>query len=76
MIIDSQPLTVALLASLLFGEQLSAVGVGGLALGITGLCLLEVPPDLLQTLLTEGPAGTFTPSPQTPAHASKLGGRV
>lgn len=28
-IIDSQPLTVALLASLLFGEQLSALGYAG-----------------------------------------------
>eukprot|EP00884_Botryococcus_braunii_P018753 jgi/Botrbrau1/5561/Bobra.0023s0044.1 len=46
-IIDSQPLTVALLASIFFGERLSRVGVGGLILGVLGLCLLEVPPDLL-----------------------------
>ena len=47
-IIDSQPLTVALVASLLFGETLSSLGVLGLALGITGLLLLEVPISTLQ----------------------------
>ena len=41
-IIDSQPLTVAILASLLFGESIGAVGVGGLVLGVVGLLLLEV----------------------------------
>ena len=56
-IIDSQPLTVALLASVLFGERLSALGYGGLAVGVAGLCLLEVPPQTLQALLAEGPAG-------------------
>ena len=56
-IIDSQPLTVALLASLLFGERLSAVGYGGLVAGVAGLCLLEVPPAALQALITDGPAG-------------------
>ncbi|PUZ38473.1 hypothetical protein GQ55_9G198900 [Panicum hallii var. hallii] len=42
-IIDSQPLTVAVLASLLFGESIGAIGVGGLVLGVVGLLLLEVP---------------------------------
>ncbi len=50
-IIDSQPLTVAVLAALLFGESLSAVGVLGLFLGVLGLGLLEVP----QELLLQGP---------------------
>ena len=49
-IIDSQPLTVALLASLLFGERLGAAGVAGLGVGILGLCLLEVPPSVLASL--------------------------
>ena len=49
-IIDSQPLTVALLASLLLGEQLSIAGYAGLAVGVLGLCLLEVPPNLLASL--------------------------
>ncbi len=47
-IIDSQPLTVALLASVLFGERLGALGFLGLGLGVVGLCLLEVPVEALQ----------------------------
>jgi hypothetical protein len=39
-IIDSQPITVAILASLFLGETLSAVGIGGLAIGVLGLLLL------------------------------------
>jgi hypothetical protein len=41
-IIDSQPLTVALLAALLFGETIGPLGALGLATGVLGLCLLEV----------------------------------
>lgn len=41
-IIDSQPLTVAVLASLLFGESIGVVGAAGLVLGVIGLVLLEV----------------------------------
>lgn len=51
-IIDSQPLTVALLASLLFGETLTALGYIGLLVGIAGLLLLEVPPDSLQAIFS------------------------
>ncbi|KAL8038180.1 hypothetical protein ABFX02_11G087800 [Erythranthe guttata] len=42
-IIDSQPLTVAILASLFFGESIGYVGAAGLILGVVGLLLLEVP---------------------------------
>lgn len=49
-IIDSQPLTVALLASLLFGERLGPLGYAGLGVGVLGLCLLEVPPSMLESL--------------------------
>ncbi|KAF3781480.1 WAT1-related protein [Nymphaea thermarum] len=42
-IIDSQPLTVAILASLLFGETIDGVGAAGLVLGVIGLLLLELP---------------------------------
>lgn len=42
-IIDSQPLTVAVLAALLFGESIGFVGAAGLVLGVVGLLLLEVP---------------------------------
>jgi drug/metabolite transporter (DMT)-like permease len=46
-IIDSQPLTVAALAALFFGERLRPLGVAGLGVGVLGLCLLEVPPEVL-----------------------------
>ncbi|CAN8269821.1 unnamed protein product [Cochlearia groenlandica] len=42
-IIDSQPLTVSVLASFLFGESIGLVRAGGLLLGVAGLLLLEVP---------------------------------
>lgn len=42
-IIDSQPLTVAILAALFFGESIGYVGAAGLVLGVVGLLLLEVP---------------------------------
>ncbi|KAK9285603.1 hypothetical protein L1049_024798 [Liquidambar formosana] len=42
-IIDSQPLTVAILAAWLFGESIGYLGAAGLVLGIIGLLLLEVP---------------------------------
>lgn len=46
-IIDSQPLTVALLASILFGERLGLSGVAGLLVGVCGLLLLECPPSII-----------------------------
>lgn len=49
-IIDSQPLSVALLAALLFGEKLTSASYVGLGLGVLGLSLLEVPVDMLTTL--------------------------
>ncbi|XP_031096362.1 WAT1-related protein At3g02690, chloroplastic-like isoform X2 [Ipomoea triloba] len=42
-IIDSQPLTVSVLAVLLFGESIGFIGAAGLVLGVIGLLLLEVP---------------------------------
>lgn len=46
-IIDSQPITVALLAALFFGEKIGSKGAIGMVLGILGLCMLEVPPQVL-----------------------------
>eukprot|EP00850_Spirogloea_muscicola_P022416 SM000293S10917 [mRNA] locus=s293:5370:8550:+ [translate_table: standard] len=51
-IIDSQPLTVAVLATIFFGETLSLVGVAGLVLGVVGLCLLEVPREAFAQALS------------------------
>lgn len=52
-IIDSQPLTVAVLAALLFGEKLGAVNISGLFVGVAGLLLLEVPEDALSQISGE-----------------------
>ncbi len=65
-IIDSQPLTVALLAALLFGERLGPTAVSGLLLGVVGLLLVELPPEDIQGLflgivdfLARGDAGSL-----------------
>lgn len=41
--IDSQPLAVALMSSLLFGEMIGVFGFVGLALGIGGISLIGIP---------------------------------
>ena len=61
-IIDSQPLTVAVLASLLFGEELGAVGIVGLLIGVAGLLLLEVPDEALREALSGGGPAALLPS--------------
>eukprot|EP00271_Cylindrocystis_brebissonii_P017148 TRINITY_DN4331_c0_g1_i2.p1 TRINITY_DN4331_c0_g1~~TRINITY_DN4331_c0_g1_i2.p1 ORF type:complete len:448 (+),score=59.70 TRINITY_DN4331_c0_g1_i2:200-1543(+) len=58
-IIDSQPLTVAVLASLLFGEAIGPLGVLGLLSGVLGLCLLEIPEELWGQWLIS--AGSYLP---------------
>ena len=49
-IIDSQPLTVAILASIIYGETLAPAGVAGLGLGVVGLLMLELPREALAQL--------------------------
>lgn len=49
-IIDSQPLSVAVIASVLFGETLGPIGLFGLLLGVGGLLMLEVSPSSLENL--------------------------
>lgn len=46
-IIDSQPLTVAVLAAIIYGESLAPAGVFGLFLGVVGLLMLELPKEAL-----------------------------
>ena len=46
-LIDSQPLLVALLARVLFAESINPIGWLGLALGLAGIVCLGVPADLL-----------------------------
>jgi drug/metabolite transporter (DMT)-like permease len=48
--IDSQPLAVALMARLLFGEQVGLWGWLGLGFGVMGISLLGIPQDWLLAL--------------------------
>jgi drug/metabolite transporter (DMT)-like permease len=54
-LIDSQPLLVALLARTLFGEAINPVGWLGLMLGLLGILCLGLPPALLQHWWLDGP---------------------
>mmetsp|Transcript_24778 Transcript_24778/g.84774 ORF Transcript_24778/g.84774 Transcript_24778/m.84774 type:complete len:306 (+) Transcript_24778:321-1238(+) len=73
-IIDSQPLTVAVLASLLFGETVTAYGAAGLGLGVLGLCLLEFPPDVTGALLGGDVAGAARGAAALVGGAASAGG--
>lgn len=52
--IDSQPLAVALMARFLFGEQVGLWGWLGLAFGVLGISLLGLPQDLIAGMLHGG----------------------
>jgi drug/metabolite transporter (DMT)-like permease len=54
-LIDSQPLLVALLARALFGEAINPIGWLGLLLGLVGILCLGLPPQLLRQWWLEGP---------------------
>jgi drug/metabolite transporter (DMT)-like permease len=54
-LIDSQPLLVALLARGLFGEAINPVGWVGLLLGLLAILCLGLPPELLRQWWLEGP---------------------
>ena len=54
-LIDSQPLAVALLARSLFGEAINPVGWLGLLLGLAGILCLGLPLPLLQQWWLMGP---------------------
>ena len=58
-IIDSQPLTVAVLASIIYGESLAPAGVAGLGLGVVGLLMLELPREALAQLVSGDAAGAI-----------------
>lgn len=53
-IIDSQPLTVAVLAALLYGEILRPKSIIALAFGIFGLILIEVSISNLSAVPCQG----------------------
>ncbi len=50
--IDSQPLAVALLSAWLFQEQIGAIGICGLVLGIIGISCIGLPIEWLNQLVT------------------------
>ncbi len=50
--IDSQPLAVALLSAWLFQEQIGAIGICGLVLGVIGISCIGLPVDWLSQLVT------------------------
>jgi drug/metabolite transporter (DMT)-like permease len=54
-LIDSQPLLVALLARTLFGESINPVGWLGLLIGLLGILCLGLPAPLLRHWWLEGP---------------------
>ena len=53
-LIDSQPLMVALLARAIFGDAINPVGWIGLSLGLVGIICLGVPPEFLNQWLLLG----------------------
>ncbi len=57
-LIDSQPLLVALLARSLFGEAINPVGWLGLLLGLLGILCLGLPAPLLGHWWLQGPVAT------------------
>ncbi|MEY4352280.1 MAG: hypothetical protein RLZZ609_521 [Cyanobacteriota bacterium] len=59
-LIDCQPLFVALLARALFGEAINPVGWVGLMLGLVGILLLGIPGGWLRHWWLQGPATVGT----------------
>ena len=57
-LIDSQPLLVALLARSLFGEAINPVGWLGLTLGLLGILCLGLPEAVLRHWWLEGPSAS------------------
>lgn len=59
--IDSQPIAVALLSGLLFSEIIGVWGWLGLAIGVLGISLIGLPDEWIVTLVQgQGIAATFT----------------
>ncbi|MEM1241349.1 MAG: DMT family transporter [Cyanobacteria bacterium P01_H01_bin.26] len=59
-LIDAQPLVVALLARILFGNLIGLWGWLGLTIGIAGICLCGLPADWIYSFLEQGvPIGSW-----------------
>lgn len=52
LLIDSQPLAVAVLAAVLYKERIGLSGALGLLIGILGISLIGLPAELMSTLLS------------------------
>ena len=52
--IDSQPLAVAVLSAWLFKEQIGAIGICGLILGVLGISCIGLPVEWLSQIATGG----------------------
>ncbi|WP_320667225.1 DMT family transporter [Prochlorococcus sp. MIT 1307] len=59
-IIDSQPLMVALLARSLFGDAINPIGWVGLMVGLLGILCLGAPPELLSQWFLMGQAASIS----------------
>ena len=71
-LIDCQPLFVALLARALFGEAINPVGWVGLMLGLAGILLLGLPGGWLRHWMLQGPATLGAAPPLTRGEAWML----
>ncbi len=65
LLIDSQPLAVAVLAALLYKERLRPAAIAGLAIGLAGIGFIGLPPQILAAIgqgdiLTALREGVFT----------------
>lgn len=58
--IDSQPLAVALLCSWLFAEKIGLYGWLGLAMGVMGISLIGLPDELIFSIFSSTAESTFT----------------
>lgn len=73
-IIDSQPLSVAVMAAVLFGETLSGAAIAGLLVGVVGLALLNVPGGSLQEAAAALSSGVWSAAlPSSPAALAESG---
>jgi drug/metabolite transporter (DMT)-like permease len=57
--IDSQPLAVAVLSAWLFKEQIGAIGICGLILGVLGISCIGLPVEWLSQIATGASASQF-----------------
>ena len=57
--IDSQPLAVAMLSAWLFKERIGAIGICGLVLGVLGISCIGLPVEWLSQIATNSGASQF-----------------